>query len=305
MISDSGSFSFLYRICALIIAFLFIHSNNMAQEQLNNTASPVKIRGFGGIFIKSDDPKFQARWYEDHLGIGFGTNLYFSFKWREMEAMDSICRTDFCFFGRDSDYFKPSQKELMLNLRVDNLEQALDFLRRSGAHVFEKTESHEYGKFAWLLDPEENKIELWEPVEAGFGDLNIPPDLRQNVTGIGGVFIKSHDPIALSQWYRDMLGIPFENNMHIFHWREYDNSEKGAYTVFSFFNDTTEYFKPSESAFMINFRVKDLDVFLERLAKSEVRVISDIQNTPYGKFGWIMDEEGRKVELWEPALSDK
>jgi predicted enzyme related to lactoylglutathione lyase len=300
-----GSFTFLYKVCVFIIAFMNIHNSNMAQEQISQTASPVKILGFGGIFIRSADPKFQARWYEDHLGIGFGSNLYFSFKWREMERRDSVCRTDLCFFGKDSKYFEPSQKDLMLNLRVEDLDRALDFLRKSGAQVMEKTETHEYGKFGWLLDPENNKIELWEPVEAGFGDLNVKPDLRLNVTGIGGVFIKSRDPNLLSKWYRDMLGIAFENNMYVFKWREYDKSDEEAYTVFSFFNDTTDYFNPSDSDFMINFRVNDIDIFLERLAKSEIRVISDIQSFPYGKFGWFMDEESRKIELWEPVAGEK
>lgn len=117
--------------------------------------------GIGGIFFKSQNPKELAAWYEKHLGIQFGGNTYTAFPFQEKEKGAIV----FSFFGADTDYFQPSEKEFMLNLRVENLHELLEALRSEGVHVFDKTEEYDYGKFGWILDPEGNKIELWEPLE--------------------------------------------------------------------------------------------------------------------------------------------
>ncbi len=120
-----------------------------------------RVIGIGGIFFKAQNPKALAEWYEKHLGIDFGGKTYSDFQFQEKEKGS----TAFSFFEQDTQYFDPSAKEFMLNLRVENLDEVLKVLRAEGVHVFDETEDGDYGKFGWILDLEGNKIELWEPVE--------------------------------------------------------------------------------------------------------------------------------------------
>lgn len=121
----------------------------------------------------------------------------------------------------------------------------------------------------------------------------------QKVTGIGGIFIKAQDPIALCAWYDKYLGTQFNGNSYVsFKWADNnDNTEK--LTTFSFFNETAKYFNPSNKQCMLNFRVDDLDAMLLQLKNAGVWVDEKIDDSEYGKFGWCMDLEGNKIELWQ------
>ncbi len=122
----------------------------------------------------------------------------------------------------------------------------------------------------------------------------------EKVTGIGGVFIKAKDVTFLAAWYQKHLGIEFGDNSYVdFKWLNKDLNTPG-HTVFSFFKEDTSYFSPSEKPFMINFRVKDLYVLLAELKKEGVEIVGEIEEYEYGNFGWIMDPEGNKIELWQP-----
>lgn len=116
--------------------------------------------GIGGVFFKAENPKRLAEWYEKHLGINFGGKVYADFQFQEKEAG----WTAFSLFDRDTKYFEPSEKQFMINLRVENLFELLKVLRAEGVRVFDETEDGDYGKFGWILDIEGNKVELWEPV---------------------------------------------------------------------------------------------------------------------------------------------
>jgi len=120
-----------------------------------------RVIGIGGIFFKAENPKQLAAWYEKHLGIDFGGKTYSDFQFQKREKG----WTAFSLFKQDTQYFDPSAKEFMLNLRVENLDALLETLRGEGVHVFDEIEDGDYGKFGWILDPEGNKIELWQPVE--------------------------------------------------------------------------------------------------------------------------------------------
>lgn len=119
-----------------------------------------RVIGIGGIFFKSENPKQLAEWYQTHLGIDFGGTTYAYFQSQEKEKGG----TTFSFFKQDTQYFDPSAKEFMLNLRVENLSELLKVLREEGVQVLDENADDDFGKFAWILDPEGNKIELWEPV---------------------------------------------------------------------------------------------------------------------------------------------
>jgi predicted enzyme related to lactoylglutathione lyase len=125
----------------------------------------------------------------------------------------------------------------------------------------------------------------------------------KRVTGIGGIFFKSTDPTALGAWYRDHLGLDVTDwGGAIFEWGGAD-STKGM-TIWSPFKQDTTYMAPGTSSFMINFRVADLDALLAALRAEGCNVVGDPQTSEQGKFGWVLDPEGNKVELWEPPAGE-
>lgn len=124
----------------------------------------------------------------------------------------------------------------------------------------------------------------------------------RRVTGIGGIFFRSRDPAATAAWYREHLGIPVgEQGYCDYPWRELDEPRRIGRTVWSVFPDDTGYFGDDPAAFMVNYRVADLDALLERLRDEGVTVAEEREEYEFGRFGWITDPDGRRVELWEPA----
>jgi predicted enzyme related to lactoylglutathione lyase len=123
------------------------------------------------------------------------------------------------------------------------------------------------------------------------------------VTGIGGIFFKADDPDKLRNWYRMDLGIECENeNGAVFKWRKADYPSSERYAVWAPFPAATDYFAPGPKPFMINLQIENLDEVLAQL-KRGVEVDPKVESYDYGKFGWIMDPEGNRVELWEPKKS--
>ena len=123
----------------------------------------------------------------------------------------------------------------------------------------------------------------------------------KRVTGLGGVFIRATDPDSLIGWYQDHLGVEKEDYGASvnFNWRDANDPEKTGMTVWSLFPQDTKYFGPNNAGFMLNFRVDDMDALRTALAAEGVE-ISSREDSEYGKFAWITDPEGNRVELWEP-----
>jgi predicted enzyme related to lactoylglutathione lyase len=122
-----------------------------------------KVTGIGGIFFKCKDPNKVKEWYQTHLGIEnspYGAN----FEWRDVEDPTEKGSTQWSPFGDDTQYFQPSQKDFMINYRVENLEALVNELKQSDVVILDDIETYEYGKFIHILDGEGNKIELWEPI---------------------------------------------------------------------------------------------------------------------------------------------
>ncbi|MEZ5711084.1 MAG: VOC family protein [Sphingobium sp.] len=122
------------------------------------------------------------------------------------------------------------------------------------------------------------------------------------ITGMGGIFFKSEDPAALAAWYSDVLGINVES------WGgailPADAPGHPPYTVWGPFKADTDYFQPSTREFMLNFAVDDLDAFIARIEAKGVTILKRDDSDPNGKFAWIMDPQGLKIELWQPAASE-
>jgi predicted enzyme related to lactoylglutathione lyase len=122
--------------------------------------------------------------------------------------------------------------------------------------------------------------------------------MKKRVTGIGGIFFKTKDPKAVKDWYRDHLGLNTDQWGSTFWWKNKEGED--CSTQWSPFKEDTEYFEPSKKEFMMNFRVENLDELLKTLKAEGVRVMDKTETVEEGKFGWIVDLEGNKIELWEP-----
>ncbi|MBK8506256.1 MAG: VOC family protein [Saprospiraceae bacterium] len=126
-----------------------------------------RVTGIGGIFFKCDDPVATRNWYRDHLGLV--TNEYGSlFEYRDSENPDKKVYLQWSTFSQTTNYLAPSTKDFMINYRVEAMENLVKLLKEEGVTVLDEIESYDYGKFVHILDPEGNKIELWEPVDEVF-----------------------------------------------------------------------------------------------------------------------------------------
>lgn len=124
-----------------------------------------RVTGIGGFFFKSDNPDQTKNWYKKHLGIP--TDQYgWTFWWKDKSGQD--CSTQWSPFASDTTYFEPSEKPFMMNFRVADLVGLLKVLKAEGVEIVGEMQEFDYGKFAWIMDPEGNKLELWEPVDSAF-----------------------------------------------------------------------------------------------------------------------------------------
>ncbi|MEQ8325018.1 MAG: VOC family protein [Vicingaceae bacterium] len=121
----------------------------------------------------------------------------------------------------------------------------------------------------------------------------------KKVTGLGGIFYKVADPEKHRQWYKKHLGIESDKYGGHFKWRDNENPKKQCMTAWSPFDRNTNYFDPSKQDFMINYRVENLEKLIEILKKEGVKILGGIDEFDYGKFAWIQDVDGYKIELWE------
>ena len=139
------------------------------------TTSPApggRVTSIGGIFFKCKDPKAVREWYKLHLG--FEVNSYGAvFEWRHGADSSQKGFTQWSPFNEKTKYFEPSTKEFMINYRVINLEGLIEQLKKDGVTITDKIETASYGKFVHIMDPEGNKIELWEPNDVEYEKMGV------------------------------------------------------------------------------------------------------------------------------------
>jgi lactoylglutathione lyase len=123
---------------------------------------------------------------------------------------------------------------------------------------------------------------------------------RGRILGIGGVFFKSANRDQMREWYSKHLGLADKGGGMMLPWREHDDPQKEHVTVWTIFPNATDYF-PATQAFMVNYIVDDLDALLDRLKQEGVKIDAKRMNESYGRFAWIYDQDGNKIELWQPA----
>lgn len=123
----------------------------------------------------------------------------------------------------------------------------------------------------------------------------------KRVTGIGGIFFKAKDPVALRAWYKAHLGIDVQDwGGAVFPWTDAEGKPSAGTTVWNVTASASDYFAPSASSFMVNYRVADLHGLVTILRAEGCNVLDKVEESDYGKFAWVIDPEGNKVELWEP-----
>lgn len=125
--------------------------------------------------------------------------------------------------------------------------------------------------------------------------------MKKRVTGLGGFFFKTENPDKVKEWYGKHLGLPVDQYGCTFWWKDKEGND--ASTQWSPFKENTKYFEPSQKQFMMNFRVENLHELLATLKEEGVTIVGEVEEYDYGKFGWILDPEGNKIELWEPVDS--
>jgi len=144
-----------------------LYIQNLVKEKNNMNK---KVTGIGGIFFKCQNPGNMKDWYNKNLGLV--TDEYGSpFEFRNANNPDEINYLQWTPFPNDTKYFEPSKKEFMINYRVENLDELVTELKKDGVEILDNIEEFEYGKFVHILDPEGNKIELWEPVDKIFTNM--------------------------------------------------------------------------------------------------------------------------------------
>ena len=158
----------LINIGFLCIAFSLSYS---LHGQLHSTElEEGKVRGIGGIFFKSKDPKSLRAWYKEHLG--FSVNAYGSvFEWKQAKDSNKKGFTQWSPFKESTTYFAPSTKDFMINYRVQNIDALLHNLKLKNVRILDTLETYDYGKFIHIMDLEGNKIELWEPNDIAYDAL--------------------------------------------------------------------------------------------------------------------------------------
>ena len=146
-----------------VLRYIYVVSPAAVQTKSKGGSMP-KVTGLGGVFFKANDPKAQYAWYEKHLGIkeeASGSGVLFH--WRDAADPEQTGMTVWSIFPQSTKYFGAGPQTFMMNFRVENLNELLTELRAEGVTVDPKVEEADYGKFAWITDPEGNRIELWEP----------------------------------------------------------------------------------------------------------------------------------------------
>jgi len=137
-----------------------------------NDTTP-KVTGIGGIFFKSENPAKTREWYAKNLGLAI-TEYGSSFEFRNANRPDEINYLEWSPFDKETNYFEPSKKEFMINYRVQNIEGLVRNFKANGVTIVDEIETYDYGKFVHIMDPEGNKIELWEPVDSVFTQMGGP-----------------------------------------------------------------------------------------------------------------------------------
>ena len=166
----------------------------------------------------------------------------------------------------------------------------------------------EQGKTVYILKEDKNSMKVTDYILQNgnytkFGEAEykkVVQNEEPKVIGIGGIFFKTTNTKETREWYQTHLGIINGERGGSFVWRKFDAPNEYGFTVWHAFDEKADYFKESSKEFMVNYRVNNLDGLLANLKKKGINQVGEIEEYSFGKFAWILDPEGQKIELWEP-----
>jgi predicted enzyme related to lactoylglutathione lyase len=247
------------------------------------TTDMKRATGIGGIFFKSTNVAAARDWYRDDLGFKMEDWGGAAFVWADIDQSNKqVCYTSWSLFKDDSKYFEPSVLPYMFNYRVHDLKALIEVLRNEGVNVVAGIDTYDYGLFAWIMDPEGRKIELWEAVDSGFGPP--APPWTDRVTGLAAIYFKSDSPAAMKAWYKKHLDITGRFNLRD------AASNKETYITWEPLDRNDNLFADTDKPYIFGYRVHDLKSLIGELKQknflvSEDRVVS------------VIDPDGNKIIL--------
>ena len=166
--------------CILLLLLYFIGCKNsekenyleskQAEKEIKMSEKTPKVTGIGGIFFRSKNPQKTNEWYGKNLGLAID-DYGSPFEFRNANNPDEINYLRWSPFEEETDYFEPSEKDFMINYRVQNIEALVEKLKENGVTIVDSIAEYEYGKFVHIMDPEGNKLELWEPIDSFFTNM--------------------------------------------------------------------------------------------------------------------------------------
>lgn len=240
----------------------------------------MNVVGIGGLYVACAEPRRVRDWYRRHLDLRFTEDGGARFAWTHSDT-GTVAVSELDFLDEASPRFDPDRQPFVIRYLVRDLASAAEPLEGRD----------------WILDPESRKAEF-APLAAAAE----PPVEHGHVEGIGGVFFRSPDPAASKAWYAGLGVRPGPDGYVTFPAEAGDGVE--TVTVWEIFPADTTYFdsrgEGSPHAFMLNLRVRNLDGLVESLEARGVWVDPNREAYEYGKFAWILDPLGARVELWEP-----
>lgn len=243
-----------------------------------------RATGVGGVFFKSVNVAATRDWYRDNLGFKMEDWGGAALVWADSDPGNKqVCYTSWSLFKDDSKYFEPSTLPYMLNYRVHDLKTLIETLRSEGVNIVGGIDTYDYGLFAWITDPEGRKIELWEPVDSGFGPP--APAWTDKVTGLGAIYFKSDNPAAMKAWYKKHLDIGDR-----FLLRD-AASNKETYTSWEPLANDDKLFAGTDKPYVFGYLVRDLQSVVDHLKGKNIPVA--LQNN----VAWTTDPAGNKVGL--------
>lgn len=244
----------------------------------------MQIKNICSIYFKSNNPEQLSNWYNTNFKLGFKENRAF-FSFENMENQTEYMQV--AIIDKASSIFSNTPNSLIIGYSVNDINIA--------SNKFEKPiKKDEFGEFIVSNDLDGNIFEIRQYPDK-FNP--IPTNDISICRGIGGVFIKSKDPVKLKQWYAENLGIK-PNEMGYIFFPLIDNGNTFGY-VWEIFDEKSEYFNPTNKNYMLNFRVSDCLKFRNELKNSGVEVDEKYEEFNYGNFGWAVDIEKTRIELWE------